>query len=151
VLRLSLKDNKVGVLRKTDSHPVPVGAKIELIAISSGSATRKDLDAAYEEKEDRKAYNRRVSDRRRRLACRWEPAEVNDVRTSFVKVDNTPQSPHERYYDRARSHSKDDIIYFYNVLWIERKGDLAFRKAAGRVLKSAWDEHCSGPVDIVLA
>jgi hypothetical protein len=39
---------------------------------------------------------------------------------------------------------------FYNVLWIERKGEIAYRRAAGRIQKAIWEENCSGPVKIVL-
>jgi hypothetical protein len=39
---------------------------------------------------------------------------------------------------------------FYNVMWIERKGDVSYRIAIGRVWKTAWDAKPSESVDIVL-
>jgi hypothetical protein len=149
-------------------HRAEAGTQIELIAISSGSATCKDLNAAFEEKKDREACDRRALDRLNSRRGGGIATEVHiggevyiDMCLSTVRepdldggvngFENNPKWWDEKYYDRAQSHSEDEIIHFYNVLWIERKGNLAFRKAVGRVLKSAWDEHCSGPVDIVLA
>jgi hypothetical protein len=40
--------------------------------------------------------------------------------------------------------------HFFNVLWIERKGDVAYRRAAGRVPKAVWEENCSKPIKVVL-
>jgi hypothetical protein len=39
---------------------------------------------------------------------------------------------------------------FYNVMWIERKDDVSYRKAVGRVWEPAWDAKPSESVDIVL-
>jgi hypothetical protein len=39
---------------------------------------------------------------------------------------------------------------FYNIMWIERKGDVSYRKAVGRVWKTAWDEKPSESVNVVL-
>jgi len=40
--------------------------------------------------------------------------------------------------------------HFYNVLWIERKGEIVYRKAAGRVPKVVWEANCTEPVRIIL-
>jgi len=40
--------------------------------------------------------------------------------------------------------------HFYNVLWIERRGQIAYRRAAGRVPKEVWDAECSPPMKIIL-
>jgi hypothetical protein len=47
---------------------------------------------------------------------------------------------------------KDTCEYeFFNVLWIERgKGDVAYRKALGRVWKTAWQRQVIEEVDIML-
>jgi hypothetical protein len=39
---------------------------------------------------------------------------------------------------------------FYNVLCIERKGDVAYRKALGRVWKEAWQRQVVEEVDVLL-
>jgi hypothetical protein len=43
-----------------------------------------------------------------------------------------------------------DVYEFYNVLWIARKGDVAYRKALGRVWKTAWQRQRVEDVDIIL-
>ncbi len=44
----------------------------------------------------------------------------------------------------------DDTYEFYNVLWIERKGEIAYRKALGRVWKDAWLRQHVEEVDVIL-
>ena len=58
-------------------------------------------------------------------------------------------------FGRWRSHPIKDggsggDYHFYNVLWIEREGDIAYRRAAGRVQKVVWEENCSEPLRVVL-
>jgi hypothetical protein len=43
-----------------------------------------------------------------------------------------------------------DTYEFYNVLWIERKRDIAFRKALGRVWKDAWQRQQVEEIDVIL-
>jgi len=43
-----------------------------------------------------------------------------------------------------------DTYEFYNVLWIERNGDVAYRKALGRVWKTAWERQHVEEVDVTL-
>ena len=45
---------------------------------------------------------------------------------------------------------EEDISHFYNVLWIERRGDVAYRRALGRVEQHVWDANCTVPQSIVL-
>jgi hypothetical protein len=40
--------------------------------------------------------------------------------------------------------------HFYNVLWVERKEGIAYRRAAGRVPKAIWDVNCTPLTKIVL-
>ena len=57
----------------------------------------------------------------------------------------------ERSERDSRMLDKTDGMYrFYNVLWIERKGDIAYRRAAGRVPKAIWEANCTGPTKIIL-
>lgn len=39
---------------------------------------------------------------------------------------------------------------FYNILWIKRDGDIAYREALGRVWKEAWHRQEVEEVDILL-
>lgn len=40
--------------------------------------------------------------------------------------------------------------YFFHVLWIERKGDIAYRRALGQVAKGAWERMCIREMEIIL-
>lgn len=39
---------------------------------------------------------------------------------------------------------------FVNVMWIERKGDVAYRKALGRVEKNAWSTLTKVMIHVIL-
>lgn len=39
---------------------------------------------------------------------------------------------------------------WYNVLWIERGGGVAYRRACGWVPKHIWEAHAKGPVEVTL-
>lgn len=39
---------------------------------------------------------------------------------------------------------------FYNVLWIERKDGVAYRRACGWVPKHVWESHGTGPIQVKL-
>ena len=43
-----------------------------------------------------------------------------------------------------------DVYEFYNILWVENKGDVTYRKALGRIWKTAWNRQRVESVDIVL-
>lgn len=45
----------------------------------------------------------------------------------------------------------DDKTYeFYNVLWVETRGNITYRKAAGRVSRDIFEQNCGAPETIVL-
>jgi hypothetical protein len=52
--------------------------------------------------------------------------------------------------DTAQEIKELDCYDFYNVLWIEWKEGIAYRKALGRVWKKAWDSQNPTMADIVL-
>jgi hypothetical protein len=52
--------------------------------------------------------------------------------------------------DTVQELKELDCYEFYNVLWIEWKEDIAYRKALGRVWKKAWDSQNPTMADIVL-
>jgi hypothetical protein len=43
-----------------------------------------------------------------------------------------------------------DTYEFYNILWIERKGEVAYRKALGRVWKESWERQQVEEIDVTL-
>ncbi|KAL1591921.1 hypothetical protein SLS60_011513 [Paraconiothyrium brasiliense] len=161
ILWLSSNGKKVGLLRQTEPDEYfdectagTAYARIELIAISSGSATRADLSSALEENRDCNAINERLFLRKYHEEVGRAMRRVNE-RGNYWDSESTikddPEWWNDTYFGSSENDAPDDIIYFINVLWIERQGDVAIRKAAGRVLKTAWEEHSSGPVEIILA
>lgn len=133
---LCLEDKQgrsAGLLQQMDDAEVEPGEEIELIAISSGSVSCADLESAFEEGVDRVG----------RYSYRHGLTTV-----VFQRVP-------ERDAEKVTSHPTKDGktgggYHFYNVLWIERKGGVAYRRAAGRVPKVVWEENCSEPVRVVL-
>jgi hypothetical protein len=54
-------------------------------------------------------------------------------------------SPEHPYSEPA-----DLLCEFYNVLWIEWKDGIAYRRARGWVPKDIWEAHSTGPVKVTL-
>jgi hypothetical protein len=52
--------------------------------------------------------------------------------------------------DHPYSKPSELLCEFYNVLWIERKDGIAYRRACGWVPKHIWEAHATGPVWITL-
>ncbi|KAJ4293250.1 hypothetical protein N0V90_008532 [Kalmusia sp. IMI 367209] len=144
IFRLSFRGQKVGLLRQMDDAPVEAGVDVELVAISSGCASRHDLEDTFDEKLDwTTSYLARLDARHRKLK------ELGRYAGDESLIQDAPKWHEKEYYHP--SDFVEGLIHFYNVLWIERRGDLAFRRAAGRVSKTAWEQNCSGPTEILLA
>lgn len=136
ILQLSFVGKKVGLLRKMDSTPVTTETEIELIAISSGCATRADLDKSYEEKWDRSAISSRIKypeDKEKYALTKPEHTRLttkglgDEPPLPLPASERCPDWWNEEYY-RTSVDSEDAVLHFYNVLWIERQGNLAYRR-----------------------
>lgn len=46
--------------------------------------------------------------------------------------------------------SSTSLLHFYNVLWIEWKEGIAYRKGLGRISKGAWDRQATEWIDLTL-
>ena len=44
----------------------------------------------------------------------------------------------------------DTLCEFYNVLWVERKDGVAYRRACGWVSKAVWEANATAPVGVKL-
>jgi hypothetical protein len=51
---------------------------------------------------------------------------------------------------RVWEASDDAVCDFYNVLWIERRDGVAYRRACGWVPKAISEAYASGPVEVKL-
>jgi hypothetical protein len=57
----------------------------------------------------------------------------------------------EEWEDSERPRLPDGEKYeFVNVLWVEWEDGIAYRKAYGRVMKSAWEAQNLESIDLVL-
>lgn len=52
--------------------------------------------------------------------------------------------------DHPYSKPPELLCEFYNVLWIERKDGIAYRRACGWVPRYIWEAHATGPVELTL-
>ncbi|CAN9182018.1 unnamed protein product [Alternaria alternata] len=138
-----------------DDTKVEPGMEIELIAISSGSVSRRNLGGAFEEGIDQvSSYSYRRGMRTVRFQ-RVPPNEESMQNTSETEVKKYVKGVTRRIAGKSTSPRFGDgengeEYHFYTVLWIERKGDIAYRRAAGRVPKAVWDKNCSEPINVVL-
>jgi len=85
------------------------------------------------------------------------PCELIAISQGSAKRDYTdeddPDIPSVQPFnemDRVPVVEKLETYFFYNVLWIEWIGGIAYRQAAGRVLKEAWDRQSIISVSVVL-
>lgn len=94
---------------------------------------------------------------------KWETRQPIPITPSPVFFENRlfgrdqgPLFPLDEY-DSHSGHEEElpeawhDILYeFYNVLWVETRGNVKYRKAAGWVSKDIWEETCGALETIVL-
>ena len=137
-----------------DDADVEPSEEIELIAISSGSVSCVDLKSAFEERIDRigsYSYRHGMTTIRfqRVLSGGWR-SHPFDCKDNMLQVVMLARGDSSLDAERVASNPIKDgksggDYHFYNVLWVERKGDIAYRRAAGRIPKVVWEESCSEP------
>lgn len=150
---LALEDDQghwAGVLRVMDDLIVPPCGNIELVAISQGEVSHRDLVSAVLEESidylgsfEYPGYGGKLH--YRPTFCESISRESPDELRPRDLVDS--------FHLRATGADLAEIsgtYQYYNVLWIEQKEGIAYRQAAGRVRKESWEQHCSEPVRIVL-
>ncbi|KAI8956565.1 hypothetical protein F5Y11DRAFT_353539 [Daldinia sp. FL1419] len=69
-----------------------------------------------------------------------EEADGRDQGSFFLKGKNCSRRGRNRFPKAWRDKTYD----FYNVLWVEKKGDFMERKAAGRIPKDVWERNRGG-------
>lgn len=86
----------------------------------------------------------------------WSVEEIDDIAcleriTKLRGIAEPAQSSTADHYRRLRSLCSDIGWYeFYNVLWIEWKDNIAYRKGLGRVFKEVWESQDLEQVDVIL-
>ncbi|KAI5865422.1 heterokaryon incompatibility protein-domain-containing protein [Durotheca rogersii] len=128
--------NPAGHLRLMNDEPIDFNNSLELIAISTGSANHSDFYSCFEELVYRE--NKVIS--------------ANRKTEMFFKVAKTQGdfALPERWKRMMFAEDAEKRCHFYNVLWIERKDRIAFRRACGRVPRDIWEANASGPTHVVL-
>ncbi|KAI0848823.1 heterokaryon incompatibility protein-domain-containing protein [Daldinia vernicosa] len=151
-----------GLLRVMDDNKnIKAQQTVEVIAISQGSSCLMEAAMTYEERVDRLACYRFGGNRSDHchfaLTKSFQKKTVyfqGDSRSECYKsmekeADGRDQGPFFLKNIDCRElgdyglpeeweHKRYD---FYNVLWVERRGDFMERKAAGRVPKDIWEQN----------
>ncbi|KAH7080195.1 hypothetical protein BKA63DRAFT_464387 [Paraphoma chrysanthemicola] len=137
-----------GLLRMMVNDIIDEYASIELIAISKGSATARDMRQSFEWRIYETAQDAEWDLLHSWYRARLElfgaiPKVAGDLVDGFDRV---PASA------KARPSEVDEKILceFYNVLWIERRDGMAYRRACGWVPKHVWEANATGPIEVKL-
>ena len=90
-----------------------------------------------------------VSSRSNTLLNVWSELELVSISAGTVKCQNILDTfrilgPVPGRWDYPY------ILEFYNVMWIEWKGGVAYRKGLGKVIKEAWDRQATEWIDLTL-
>ena len=74
--------------------------------------------------------------------------ELVAISRGYISNDETQHAPTEM---TCEERPKSSLLYeFYNVLWIEWKDGIAYRRAHGRVLKDVWERQDLEPLSLIL-
>ncbi|KAJ8110841.1 hypothetical protein OPT61_g6421 [Boeremia exigua] len=119
-----------GVLRRMNSDPAEPGDLIKLVAISTGTVEKKDLQSYHGDR---------------------GPLQHELMQSDIDKTWTTEESELLKEVENYGTEGSSGWEYhFYNVLWVECKNGIMYRRAAGRVPKVIWEENCTEPTKIVL-
>jgi hypothetical protein len=80
-----------------------------------------------------------------RKGCLIQSVVERTLRNKSLQSSRCSFSEHQHSADLG-----DICCEFYNVLWIERKDGIVYRRACGWVPKHIWEAHATGPVDVKL-
>lgn len=140
-----------GLLRVMDDDTaIKSGNMIQLIAISKGRADRREVSRTYEASID--SHSRWRDSRGDHLVFTSVNSQQTSVKTtaSDSSPDLEPLSPPKDIAYDLEDEWEDETYPFYNVLWVETKDGVMYRKAAGRISEDIWGKMCGAPQRIVL-
>ncbi|KAI0019651.1 heterokaryon incompatibility protein-domain-containing protein [Xylariomycetidae sp. FL0641] len=154
-----------GLLRAMDDAAPPLGARLTTVAVSTGSCRHDDTKDCYEEQVYRRGVFGRGPDRATfsPRSHRFRAIEIEERWRRKVSgeafVDSYTCYAGKRPYDvppgfvsrsLSEEYGEGETYEFYNVLWVEWRGGVAYRRACGRVPKHIWELNASSPEDIIL-
>lgn len=169
------RGRRAGVLRRMDDTAVNAGDLVELIAVSIGvvngnDAAGDEADKMYKQPMEPYAHERqRVEALENRKPMEYVfgtlPYFTSDYSGEYgVDISCFTLSPlrkciimlttFQELEEEMEAYGTEGPCgreyHFYNVLWIERRDQIAYRRAAGRVPKEVWDAVCSPPMQIII-
>ncbi|RGP79792.1 heterokaryon incompatibility [Fusarium longipes] len=139
-----------GMVRITGDSTCEPEQKMELIAISEGSADGRDLKSCFEDKVLRRSIYADPKPFRPKYDSQQRWHDIEEERSKETRYQVITEG---EFVPRLNlPEYEDDIIYnFYNVLWVERgSDDVAYRVGCGRVFKAAWEAIATEIVRITL-
>ncbi|EMD65949.1 hypothetical protein GGP41_010721 [Bipolaris sorokiniana] len=147
-----------GVLRNVEKNEPKLGDTVELIAISTGTINPTGVEGDEADKLyklDMEAYEgdgplyARTSEYLGQYdsgGSILSPEAWSLMRCQTNEI--TEAKKETELYGIEGSDGRE--YHFYNVLWVERNREIAYRRAAGRVPKVIWDANCTPPTKIIL-
>lgn len=156
-----------GMLRLINHDRIRSGTRVELIAVSTGSASGRDFRQSYEwtalaqSQTSIRSENVHGGFRASKVYEYGERVLSSDLAIAFGKrgANDTlaGQKPIKKRHGRLKRRSEDpyvscdpELCEFYNVLWIERRGNIAYRRACGWVSRYVWEANAYGPMEVIL-
>ncbi|KAF5023996.1 hypothetical protein F66182_3942 [Fusarium sp. NRRL 66182] len=76
-----------------------------------------------------------------------------EERLEFIAISTATERRGSHVFDTVKFEEHmdaDEMIDFVNVLWIERIGDIAYRRGVGQILLKAWEAQAKDEVGILL-
>lgn len=122
--------------------------QIEMIAISEGSCSIPDMVNCFEQQ----AFHGRVEWPGTSTGLFYRPTWLHET----LRPDEGVNGPLPRLTLPASlrqgsvTYQPGDTCHYYNVLWIERKDGIAYRRACGRILKPLWEQSVCGNTEVTL-
>ncbi|RMJ16097.1 hypothetical protein CDV36_004207 [Fusarium kuroshium] len=142
--------NFSGLLKMTDDIKCQQGDRIELIAISKGTANRSDIRECLEERVFEKSQYEGSGpfqasfDENGLWIDDFSGHDVGTYQITF-EGDEEPELKQINEY-----WGEEETCRFYNVLWVVRTEDVHYRVACGRIAEKTWIADRSSEIDVVL-
>jgi hypothetical protein len=76
-----------------------------------------------------------------------------EERLEFIAISTATERRGSHVFDTDKFEEHmdaDDMVDFVNVLWIERIGDIAYRRGVGQILLKVWETQAKDEVAILL-
>lgn len=140
-----------GLLRLMDHSPISGMDSLEVIGISYGTASGQDMAATYEWQVYWNRTHGSGSSHKTEFTLDWTSQNGPNILTTNLAMAFT-KTPTKHVQQKASSFhtSGAEACEFFNVLWIERRGKTAYRRACGWVPAHVWEANISDPIEVTL-